>query len=179
VRRLAIGVLSLAVAIGGCGGGKTRPAVPDVVGQRLDVAESTVKDAGYEFEVIGGGTFGVVVESKLDRVRAESRRGHHGHRDGEARRGSRVRRGRGGAPERRTGTFVMPNLVGLVLQDAQDQLQALDSYNLDQEDASGLERIQILDSNWMVCRQSPSPGTEVPLDGLVTLWSVKLDEECP
>jgi beta-lactam-binding protein with PASTA domain len=179
VRRLAIGLLTLAVAIGGCGGGKTKRAVPDVVGQRLDVAKSTVKDAGYEFEVIGGGTFGVVVEANWTVCQQTPSAGSTG--------ADKVklivdRQCTGAAiesPSAGAGNFVMPDLVGLVLQDAQDQLQALGSHNLDQEDAAGLGRIQILDSNWMVCRQSPSPGTEVSLDGLVTLWSVKLDESCP
>ncbi len=76
-------------------------------------------------------------------------------------------------------TFEMPDLVGLNLQYAQDTLQALGSYSLDQEDASGLDRFQVNDSNWKVCRQDPEAGTEIPTDTLVTLWSVKLDETCP
>jgi hypothetical protein len=36
---------------------------PNVVGQKLDVAEKAVKAAGFASEVEGGGTFGVVVES--------------------------------------------------------------------------------------------------------------------
>ena len=34
--------------------------VPDLVGERLDVAESTLDDLGIDYEEIGGGTFGVV-----------------------------------------------------------------------------------------------------------------------
>lgn len=37
--------------------------VPDVVGLRLDVAEDEVENLGLSWEVIGGGTFGVVSDS--------------------------------------------------------------------------------------------------------------------
>ena len=79
------------------------------------------------------------------------------------------------APE----VFKMPNLVGQNLQLAQDQLQALGSYLMDQTDAAGLSRVQVLDSNWQVCSQSPAPGKTVPVDTMVVLSSVKLAERCP
>jgi len=75
--------------------------------------------------------------------------------------------------------FRMPKLVGMVLQDAQDLLQSRGSYLLDQEDARGLGRWQLLDSGWRVCAQKPRPGTQVSADTLVTLWSVKLSGRCP
>jgi hypothetical protein len=73
----------------------------------------------------------------------------------------------------------MPNLVGGNLQLGQDTLQALGSYVLDQEDAAGLGRLQVNDSNWQVCTQNPTPGREVPLETLVVLAAVKLSEQCP
>lgn len=76
-------------------------------------------------------------------------------------------------------TFVMPNLVGQNLQDAQDQLQALDSFLLTQTDATGMERYQVLDSNWRVCYQKPRPGVRTPTSALVELGAVKLEESCP
>jgi hypothetical protein len=76
-------------------------------------------------------------------------------------------------------TFVVPDVVGQNLQYAQDTLQALGSYVMDQEDASGLDRFQINDSNWQVCSQSPAAGATIPIDDTVTLWSVKLGEACP
>ena len=75
--------------------------------------------------------------------------------------------------------FRMPKVVGMVLQDAQDVLQSRGSYLLDQEDASGRGRWQLLDSGWKVCAQKPRPGASVPLETIVTLWSVKLSERCP
>ena len=50
---------------------------------------------------------------------------------------------------------------------------------MDQQDASGLGRLQVLDSNWQVCSQSPAKGKTVSEDDVVTLAAVKLDEECP
>lgn len=75
--------------------------------------------------------------------------------------------------------FTMPDVIGMNLQDAQDQLQALGSYLMDQEDASGKGRIQINDSNWKVCSQQPLAGEQVPTSTTVVLSSVKTDESCP
>lgn len=75
-------------------------------------------------------------------------------------------------------TFTVPDLVGANLQDAQDLLQSLGSYTMDQTDASGLDRMQVNDSNWQVCAQEPAAGTEVSTDTVVTLAAVKLDESC-
>ncbi len=40
--------------------------MPDVTGKKLDVAQSDIKQAGFEnkVEVLGGGAFGVVKESR-------------------------------------------------------------------------------------------------------------------
>lgn len=84
----------------------------------------------------------------------------------------------GGRPAGRE-TFVVPPMVGMNLQDAQDLLQSLGSYILTQTDATGWARFQMLDSNWKVCWQKPAPGTEVPLSRLIDLGAVKLDERCP
>lgn len=78
-----------------------------------------------------------------------------------------------------TETFTMPKLVAKNLQLAQDILQNEGSYLLDQTDALGLHRVQLVDSNWKVCAQSPRAGTTVPVDAMVTLAAVKLDEDCP
>jgi hypothetical protein len=70
-------------------------------------------------------------------------------------------------------------VVGMVLQDAQDLLQTKGSHLMDQQDATGLERLQVLDANWTVCSQGPKAGDTVSTDDVVTLSSVKLYEECP
>lgn len=75
-------------------------------------------------------------------------------------------------------TFKMPNLKGQILQTAQNKLQSLGSFLLDQEDATGQGRMQILDRKWKVCRQDPKAGTKVSIAEFVTLWSVKTTESC-
>ena len=94
-----------------------------------------------------------------------------------------VRKGTGGvwrAEKKATAeTFVMPKVTGMNLQFAQDLLQSKGSYLMDQEDASGLGRFQIIDSAWKVCSQSPSAGKKVPTSTMVVLKSVKLTESCP
>ncbi len=73
----------------------------------------------------------------------------------------------------------MPDLIGENLQDAQDELQSLGSYLMDQIDATGEDRWQLLDSNWYVCRQKPAAGKKVSLTATVKLYVVKLEETCP
>jgi len=72
----------------------------------------------------------------------------------------------------------MPSVVGMVLQDAQDLLQSMGSYLMDQVDATGYGRMQLLDSNWKVCSQNPSAGATVSIAQIVTLSAVKLSESC-
>lgn len=75
-------------------------------------------------------------------------------------------------------TFIMPKVVGMNLQLAQDLLQSMGSYLMDQTDYKKLNRWQVIDSNWKVCAQSPSAGKKSSLLTLVTLASVKLTENC-
>lgn len=74
-------------------------------------------------------------------------------------------------------TATLPNLVGMVLQDAQDKAQAAGFYNLDDQDAL-YTRLQVLDRNWKVCSQKPKPGVYDP-NTQVVLYAVKLTEKCP
>ena len=62
--RLATAVAVIAL-LGGCGSEEPDIVMPDVVGQRLDVAVSDIERAGFddEVEIVGGGTFGIVDES--------------------------------------------------------------------------------------------------------------------
>lgn len=81
--------------------------------------------------------------------------------------------------ESAAGTLTMPDLVGDGLQDAQNELQALGATNLEQVDATGQGRTQVLDSNWKVCTQDPAAGEAVELTAAIVLGSVKTDENCP
>jgi hypothetical protein len=76
----------------------------------------------------------------------------------------------------------MPDEVGIDLQSAQDDLQT-DSgdpfYISFSEDATGADRGQWLDSDWVVCSSDPLPGVTVTRQTDVTFYVVRLDESCP
>jgi len=76
----------------------------------------------------------------------------------------------------------MPDLVGQVLQDAQDQMQALTGgaiFFTASHDLSGEDRSQVLDANWKVCTQNVAPGAAVTSESTIDVGVVKLDESCP
>lgn len=78
--------------------------------------------------------------------------------------------------------WVMPNLVGTVLQDAQDQIQRMTAgaiYFTDSHDVSGQGRHQVADDNWRVCDQNVPPGTTLTSTSKIDFGVVKLDETCP
>ncbi len=61
-RPLLISLLVLLpLLVTACGG---KEPVPNVTGDFLDVARSDLEEAGYEVEVVGGGSFGVMEESQ-------------------------------------------------------------------------------------------------------------------
>ncbi|MEU1433867.1 hypothetical protein ABZ438_07185 [Streptomyces sp. NPDC005786] len=69
----------------------------------------------------------------------------------------------------------MPNLAGKSVKAARGALDASTSITV--KDA-GEERMVLMESNWQVCTQSPSPGAA--LNGQpVELAAVKFDESCP
>lgn len=76
----------------------------------------------------------------------------------------------------------MPDLVGFVLQDAQDAVQAQSDdaiFFTTSTDATGAGRSQVLDANWQVCSQSVPPGSAITADTVIDFGAVKLDEQCP
>ena len=56
-------VMLMALALAGCGGAPQAKRVPDVRGERLDVAEARLDARGLRWEEVGGGVFGVIVRS--------------------------------------------------------------------------------------------------------------------
>ena len=81
------------------------------------------------------------------------------------------------AAEEKAETATLPNLVGQDLQAAQDAAQDAGFYALDDQDASGQNRLQVMDRNWTVCSQEPKAGTH-PTDTPVVLYAVKDTETC-
>ena len=56
---------------------------------------------------------------------------------------------------------VMPDVVCMNLQDAQDTIQTTGVFFSRSRDATGEGRHQIIDSNWQVVAQAPAPGTPI------------------
>jgi hypothetical protein len=81
-------------------------------------------------------------------------------------------------PTVRTKTGVMPDVVCLNLQDAQDSIQDAGVFFSKSVDGTGQGRSQILDSNWIVIAQKPRPGAPIG-EGDPVLTAVKYGEPAP
>ena len=186
-------LLALVGVVAGCGAAQA--PVPNVVGERLDVAKSAMGDAGYDTESLGGGTFGVVDESNW--TVCETRPGAGATDSGMVKlvvdrtceaAGAAIAETTSPAAEptaskhkaaakRRkaaatgSGRIRVPNVVGMDHQLAQDTMQASGLYMLAERDASGQARLLVYDRNWTVVRQSPKPGARVSEDRTITLNS--------
>lgn len=82
---------------------------------------------------------------------------------------------------REARSAVMPDLVGVGLQDAQDRMQQLIGNPLfvtTSHDASGAGRQQVLDRNWKICDQNVAPGTRITEDTRIDFGAVKVEERC-
>jgi hypothetical protein len=79
------------------------------------------------------------------------------------------------------GSFVMPNEVGKVLQDGQDDIQRVSGdpvFFSHSHDLLG-DRFQILDRDWQICTQNIQPGRRVSAIGHIDFGVVKVYESCP
>lgn len=70
---------------------------------------------------------------------------------------------------------LMPDVVGMDLQAAQDTIQEVGVFHSRSEDATGQGRMQVWDRNWVVVSQDPQPGTPIG-EGDALLYVVKDDE---
>lgn len=70
---------------------------------------------------------------------------------------------------------LMPDVVCMNLQDAQDLIQTTGVFYSRSFDATGEGRSQIMDSNWIVVSQDPAPGTPIT-EGSANLGAVKYGE---
>ena len=71
---------------------------------------------------------------------------------------------------------IVPDVVGLNHQLAQDTLQASGFYLLLEEDATGEGRMLLYDRNWVVVSQSVPAGTSAATTTTITLYSKKIGE---
>ncbi|WP_378558370.1 PASTA domain-containing protein [Nocardia halotolerans] len=70
---------------------------------------------------------------------------------------------------------IMPTVICMNLQEAQNAIQAAGVFFSRSEDASGKGRAQVMDRNWTVVAQEPVPGTPIG-EGEAVLSVVKKDE---
>ncbi|MGC4960870.1 PASTA domain-containing protein [Gordonia sp. DT101] len=70
---------------------------------------------------------------------------------------------------------IMPDVVCMNLQDAQNKIQDAGVFFSRSTDATGRGRSQILDRNWIVVAQTPDPGTPIG-EGDAVLSAVKIGE---
>ena len=135
----AVLAIVAAVCLTGCGNAQPR-SVPDVTGQRLNVAEDRLDALGLHYRTSGGGAFGIVLRSNWTVCRQSP------------------------AP-RRTATSVLlsvarscsiPDVRWESLDDAEDTLrEAGIPYSEQSLDGDPI----VVDSLWTVCSQSPFRGT--------------------
>ncbi|WP_240794745.1 hypothetical protein [Rhodococcus zopfii] len=78
-------------------------------------------------------------------------------------------------PPSPSATAVMPNVVCMNLQAAQDAIQAAGVFYSNSVDATGAGRAQVWDRNWIVVEQTPAAGVDID-EGNVILSVVKEDE---
>ena len=71
---------------------------------------------------------------------------------------------------------IVPDVVGVDHQLAQDTMQAAGFYMLEEVDCTGQNRMLLLDRNWTVEEQKPAAGKKVSTESTITLCSVKDDE---
>ena len=75
-------------------------------------------------------------------------------------------------------TAIMPDVVCMNLQAAQNKIQENGVFFSDSFDATGEGRMQITDSNWIVVSQTPSAGSPIT-EGSANLGAVKEGEPNP
>jgi hypothetical protein len=83
----------------------------------------------------------------------------------------------------KTTSYAMPNEVGAVLQDAQEDIEHILDVPfwplLKSHDVKDGWRFQVLDRDWKVCNQKPAAGAPFTDKTTIDFGVVKLDETCP
>ncbi|MET9232706.1 PASTA domain-containing protein [Lentzea sp. NPDC003310] len=188
--RMKIAIVVLALLLAGCTGAPpppgtttTAPAssaqsgqkVPKVVDLRLAEARESLKGRGFQVaEEDATGQGRAVLEPSNWVVVSQSPEA-----DAEAPGGARVVlkvRKPTDSSQEPTTKGVVPNVVCLDLQKAQDTLQEAGFYLLGSEDATGQGRQQVVDRNWVVVSQSEAAGGRPDAKNKITLGAVKLGE---
>jgi beta-lactam-binding protein with PASTA domain len=170
-------VLAVALLLAGCDSTAATTAAPDVVGMRLPEARQTLQDKGYEVavtlptgdadrEIIEPANW--VVEVQWPKPGTEVRP--------DERFTLTVAKPTDATTPAEPTKGVVPKVVCLDLQAAQEALRAAGFYYLTSSDATGQGRQQVLDRNWVVVAQSSAPGSSPEKTTKIDLSTVKLGE---
>jgi hypothetical protein len=148
---------------------------PDVVGERLADAEETLEAAGFaKVDANDASSDRRVLNPQNWVVTAQSpAAGAHAPMDSTAMVKVIKPSDQAGADGGAIARGVLPDVVCLDLQVAEDRLQRAGFTNVHSTDGSGQARIQIIDRNWVVTAQSPAAGHRRPAGTRVVLTSVK------
>jgi len=147
VKSLVPLLLGIAGTAAGCTSGSEPQSVPDVRGQRLDVAEERLDDRGLAYEEVGGGAFGIVVRSNWRVCDQEPAPG---------RKASEVRLVVARTcPPRPEPERVVPDVVGDTVAAAEDELEGRELAYVEE---SLFGESPILKAVWRVCDQYPPAG---------------------
>ncbi len=134
--------VGLAVLVGAVACGSTRPRnVPDVTGRRLDLAENALDARRLRYRAVGGGELGIAIRSHWT-VCAQN------PRPGKAAISVTLFVGR--------TCRTVPDVVGEPLDLAEEEIEAL---GLKASEQSVEGDPVLVDQLWVVCSQSPAPGT--------------------
>jgi beta-lactam-binding protein with PASTA domain len=139
--------LAAILVLAGCGGTAQPKRVPDLRGQRLDLAEDRLDARGLDWEEIGGGTLGIVIRSHWWVCDQQPAPGTFGVTVKLV-----VERECANPPFRPT---VVPNVIGESLEDAGEDLDALGIAH-DAETYDG--DLPVAEQLWEVCDQDPAWG---------------------
>jgi hypothetical protein len=188
-----MGTVACISGLTACSGAAKQAAVPNLVGQRLDVAESNLDDMGLKYEEIGGGTFGIIAKSNWTVCSTQPEAGSSASKvklivdrecgDAGAGAATAPTQGTNGLSARRSQkTWAMPDLRGRNLQGAQDAIQSLTDdliWFTSSHDATGERRGQWLDRDWKVCTQNVAPGHRIGRGTKIDFGVVRVTESCP
>lgn len=72
------------------------------------------------------------------------------------------------AAPKAAGKITVPDGVGMNYQEAQDSWRASGLHVAPAKDATGANRLPVLDSNWIVLSQDLEPGSKVAIDSFIT-----------
>jgi len=140
----AVAFFALALLVAGCGTAAPK-AVPDVTGQRLDVAEDMLDGVDLRYDAVGGGALGIVVRSHWTVCRQTPAPG--------ASASSVTLFVARSCPT--AGPDVVPDVIDDNLADAREELEA-EGFAVVAQSADG-DPI-LVEHLWTVCDQSPEPG---------------------